>query len=479
WSERRLLFGSELKALRVVADWQPEIDRDALAAFLRFAYVPAPRTIYRGVAKLPPGTLLLIQGDGEPELVRYWDAQAVARAGLAAPLAVGESEAADALEALLRDAVRRQMVADVPLGAFLSGGIDSSAVVALMQAESDRPVRSFTIGFAESGFDEAQHAKAVARHLGTDHTELYLDGGRALELVPKLPDWFDEPFADSSQLPTYLVSALARQHVTVALSGDGGDELFAGYNRYRWADALWRRLRLVPPPLRRAAAAAIAAVGVPGWDRLLAPVPARWKPAQPGEKLTKAASVLTLPGPDAIYRRLVSQSDAPEALMADRADAAGGASAAWQSADLPNFIDRMQLVDLVTYLPDDILAKVDRASMAVGLEARVPLLDHRVVEFAWRLPQALKLRRGGGTKYLLRQVLYRHVPRGLVERPKMGFSVPIAAWLRGPLRDWGEHLLDARALRAGGVLDPAAVRSLWEAHVSGRRDWNAQLWAVL
>jgi len=478
WFNGLLIFGSELKALRAHPGWPVEVDRDALAAFLRFNYVPAPYTIYRGVSKLQPGSILTAEFDRAPRVTQFWDAYAAARAGLAEPLDIGPDEATDQLESLLSDAVARQMISDVPLGAFLSGGIDSSSVVALMQAASARPVRTFTIGFTEAGFDEARHAKQVAAHLGTDHTELYLEARQALDLVPRLPDWFDEPFADSSQLPTYLVSAMTRERVTVALSGDGGDELFAGYNRYLWSDSLARATGLLPLALRRGVSGAIRAVGTERWDRLLRGVPSRFKPAKPGDKLHKLADVLVLAGPDEIYRRLVSHWDEPERLVPGAREPRGIVWDERVAGEFPNFIDRMQLLDTVTYLPDDILTKLDRASMAVGLEARVPLLDHRVVEFAWRLPRRFK-RRGRISKWLLRQVLYRHVPPALVERPKMGFGVPLGQWLRGPLRDWAEALVTEQRLTDGAFIDPAPIRQVWEQHQSNKREWGYQLWGVL
>jgi asparagine synthase (glutamine-hydrolysing) len=383
----------------------------------------------------------------------------------------------DQLEALLQDAVKRRMMADVPLGAFLSGGIDSSTVVALMQSAGMGTTKTFSIGFDNAGYDESQHAAAVARHLRTDHTELTVTAQQARDVIPKLPLMYDEPFADSSQIPTYLLCALTRKHVTVALSGDGGDELFAGYNRYQLARKFWRGISLLPRPVRSAIADAVTSISPTQWSFGASVLPKKQRYAEAGDKIHKIAAALRISDSSALYRRLVSNWE-PAEVMPGVAEPRG---LLWEESvaqDFPDLLQRMQFLDLVTYLPDDILTKVDRASMAVALEARVPLIDHRVVEFSWRLPSHAKIR-GGKGKWLLRQVLYRHVPEHLVERPKMGFGIPLGDWLRGPLRDWAGHLLSKDRLDEAGLVDSTVVRKHWDEHQKGTRNWQYLLWDVL
>jgi asparagine synthase (glutamine-hydrolysing) len=471
-------FASELKALRPLPNWTPTIDRNALAQYVRFGCVPAPRSIYEGIFKLPSAsfvtvTMREIERRRCPEPQPYWSLKHAAGLGARNPFTGDDAAATAELDAVLQQAIGRQMVADVPLGAFLSGGIDSSTVVALMQAQSTRPVRTFSIGFHEAAYDEAGYAAAVAKHLNTDHTELYVSPEQAMDVIPRLPEIYDEPFADSSQIPTFLVSQLARRHVTVSLSGDGGDELFGGYTRYQ----LGRDIDRIPRPLRRALAGGLRGVAPESWNRWFARcsplLPRAARVDAPGDKLHKLARLLAAPNTDTLYSTIVS-------LWRERG-VVPGADEMPALADTPGLDDvsqRMMFLDAIGYLPDDILTKVDRASMAVSLESRVPLLDHTVVEFAWRLPLAMKLRNRQG-KWLLRQVLFRYVPPALIERGKMGFSIPLESWLRGPLRDWAESLLDEAMLRQQGWFDPGPIREKWREHLSGTRNWQHALWVIL
>lgn len=479
---RTILFGSEFKALCAHPAWNGTIDRSALTSFMRFNYVPAPYSIYSGMRKVRPGHRALIRADGTVEETAYWSLADVAVEGMANPLRGTDDELVAMLEERLRATIRQEMVADVPLGALLSGGIDSSAVVALMQAESSRPVKTFTIGFHEPGYNEAEHAKAVARHLGTEHTELYLTSAEAQAVIPQLPALYDEPFADSSQIPTFLVARLARAHVTVALSGDGGDEMFGGYNRYFLGDRIWRKLAPMPQTMRRGAAAAIRSLTPATWGAVFSAaqsvLPPEWRVAHAGDRMHKLAGVLAVSSSSVMYRTLVSHWQDPASLVvrgSERETLHLGTETVLRSA---SFIERMMYVDAMTYLPDDIMVKVDRASMGVSLESRAPFLDHRVAQFAWRLPLRLKVRRREG-KWALRQVLYGHVPPSLLDRPKMGFGIPLDSWLRGPLREWAADLLASDRLRREGYFEPADIETKWREHLSGARNWQYPLWTVL
>ncbi|MBD1920397.1 asparagine synthase (glutamine-hydrolyzing) [Microcoleus sp. FACHB-831] len=490
WMGKTLLFGSELKALKAYPHFQAEINRDALALFLRHNYIPTPYSIYQGIYKLPPATVLTWNGgETRSSPIPYWSAKQIAESGVTHPFAGSESEAAEKLEALLQEAVKLRMVADVPLGAFLSGGIDSSTIVAMMQRVSSQPVKTFTIGFYENSYNEAAYAKAVAQHLGTDHTELYVTPEEALAVIPKLPTLYDEPFSDSSQIPTFLVSQLARGQVTVALSGDGGDELFGGYNRYFLVSKIWQQIGWIPSTLRQFAGDALTSLSSDKWNQAFSHVdsllPAQLKHPNPGDKIHKLAEILAMPNPDAMYRSFVSHWKNPEVLVIGSREPPTVLTDSLRWAHLPSFIQRMMYLDTVSYLPDDILVKVDRASMGVALEARVPLLDHRLVEFALRLPLSMKINNSGG-KWLLREILCKYVPRNLIERPKMGFGVPIDRWLRGSLRDWAEELLCSDRLQQEGFFNAQPIRQKWKEHLEGddsdglrQRNWQYYLWDVL
>jgi len=483
WQGDTFLFGSELKALKVHPVFRASIDRNALPLMLRGNSIDAPYSIYQGIQKLLPGSLLTVSLlNRTPPLQYYWDARQVVKDGILHPFSGSPNDAVDTLDTLLKEVIVQQMTADVPLGAFLSGGIDSSTIVALMQAQSNRPVRTFTIGFHETAFNEAVHAKAVAQHLGTDHTELYVTAQQALDVITLLPSLYCEPFSDSSQIPTFLVSQMARQHVKVSLSGDGGDELFGGYDRYFLASKINNKLAPFPVGLRKIFAALITGVSPQIWNNILSPIrpllSQKLASANLGDKFHKGAEIMSASTPMALYNLLLDHCSQPSNLVIGATEPLTLSSNPDLQPKTDNFIHQMMVQDMLCYLPNDILTKVDRAAMGVGLETRVPLLDHRVVEFAWQLPMAYKIYNGIG-KWPLRQVLYKYVPQQLMERPKMGFSVPIDIWLRGPLREWAEELLSESRLRQQGFFYPSPIRQKWAEHLSGKRNWQYHLWDLL
>lgn len=485
WIGKTFVFGSELKALRAHPDFGREVDRDALTIYFRHNSIPAPYSIYKGISKVLPGTIVtIVQTDVgcSSKVTPYWSVQAAAERGLAERFIGSETEAVACLESLLRDSVKQRMVADVPLGAFLSGGIDSSMIVALMQAQSERPVQTFTIGFHEAGYNEAEHAKAVARHLGTAHTELYVTPEEAMAVIPRLPSLYDEPFADSSQIPTFLVSELARRNVTVALSGDAGDELFGGYDRYFTGLRILNKMDWIPAPAKSVLAHSLQMLSVSSWDTVFQAInlvmPKLFRYRNPGDKLHKLAETMRTGGPEGIYTLLGSHWADPSSIVIGGSEPVTVVTDPSHRMDRLQFQERMMYLDMVSYLPDDILVKVDRASMGVSLESRVPFLDHRIVEFAWRIPLEMKIRDGRG-KLLLRKLLDKYVPPALIDRPKMGFGVPIDTWLRGPLREWAEDLLDEKKMRDQGFLDADPIRETWNQHLSGTSNWQYELWDVL
>lgn len=471
------MFGSELKALRAHPDFEPRLDPAAAAAYFRHGYVPAPWTIYDGIRKVMPGHMVVVE-NGQATETAYWSLAEAVEAGLSHPRRESDEESIAALESLFDQSVACRLVSDVPVGAFLSGGFDSSLVVASMQRQSARKVKTFSIGFDNAAFDEAPHAQAVADYLGTDHTAVYANEQHVREIVPRLSEHYDEPFADSSQIPTLLISQLARDQVTVVLTGDGADECFGGYHRYFDGNRIWHRLAPVPQPLRRAGATAISAIPKALWDAVLAPLPSRLRPSQGGAAMHYLAELMAKSDGAAFGRELVSLWEDPTLVIPGSAEHQAPAWSNSSSRVRRNFMDQMQYIDLATYLPDDILVKVDRASMAVSLEARSPFLDHRMVEFSWSLPRRLKLRDHAG-KWILRQMAYRRIPRALLDRPKQGFGVPLANWLTGSLRPWAEDMLNPTALRQNGILDADAVTRCWQGVLAGKAHHDALIWPVL
>jgi asparagine synthase (glutamine-hydrolysing) len=485
WVGKTLLFGSELKALRVYPGFAASINHDSLLLYLRYGCIPTPYSIYANFHKVPPATILSVRLTGTPLETRssaYWSAKESALRGVAEPFQGSAEDAVVQLDRLLRDSVKLRMLADVPVGAFLSGGIDSSTIVSMMQAEAGARVKTFAIGFQPDSYNESVHAKRVAEHLGTTHNEFFVTAQEAMAVIPKLPCIYDEPFADSSQIPTFLISQWAREHVTVSLSGDGGDELFGGYNRHSWVPRIWKRLGWLPKGIRRVTAGLLNTFEPQVWETVFETIGSRlpnsYIPVHLGDKLQKLAEVLTADDPEDMYLGLVSHWRDPASLLLRSSESPEILKGLSNDGNLSDITLQMMYFDMVTYLPDDILVKLDRASMASSLEARVPLLDHRVVEFAWTLPLSLKIRSGQG-KWILRQVLHKYVPANLVERPKSGFAIPLYQWLRGPLRGWAESLLDERRIRHEGFFSPEPIRQKWKEHLSGRRNWQYQLWDLL
>jgi len=487
WQGENLYFTSELKALKANIFFKPEIDRNSITLLLRHNCIPAPYSIYKGIYKLKPGhyiqlSLSNLNKAQKAKPITYWSFNHIVESGLEAPFKGTSSQAIDTLEKTLLTSINDQMLSDVPLGAFLSGGIDSSTIVALMQAQSPNPIKTFTIGFDDEGYNEAKHAKAIAKYLGTDHTELYIQASDALDIIPKLPDIYSEPFSDSSQIPTFLVSKLASQHVKVALSGDGGDELFGGYNRYLMAQDIWKRSRKIPSPARKFISYLLFTVPPSKWDavfNLISPaLPPKLRIRTAGSKAHKLASVLGLSNNYEYYKTLTSHWQQPDQIVIGAHEPPTLISTydAWPNTD--SFEHAMMAIDAQTYMTDDILVKVDRAAMANSLETRVPFLDHRIVELAWKMPLEYKIRNGEG-KWLLKQVLFRHVPYELIERPKMGFGIPLHDWLRTSLRDWAEDLLDENTLRAQGYFHPEPIRQMWVEHLSGKYNHQHHLWDIL
>lgn len=486
WSGNTFLFASELKAIRSYPGFASQIDRNALALYMRYNCIPAPYSIYKNIRKLPPAAILKMDAsclkDKKESLGFYWSLKDIVEKAQKDRFEGSLKEAVNHADSLLSEAVKLRMESDVPLGVFLSGGIDSSLVTALMQKQSAQKVKTFTIGFNEPGYNEAAQAKLVARHLGTEHTEFYVTPDETMAVIPRLAEIYDEPFSDSSQIPTFLVSELTRKKVTVSLSGDGGDEIFAGYNRYFWVKDIWQNIGWINKGIRDKIAAMLMAVSPEKWESIFRNagniLPKKARQRTPGDKIHKLADILSSDSPYDMYLGLVSHwrntdllvpgSKEPMTMLTD--DKA-------RMADL-DIAEEMMYKDAVTYLPDDILVKVDRASMAVSLESRAPFLDHRIVEFAWSLPLSMKVK-GSDGKRLLKDILHQYVPSRLVERPKMGFALPIDAWLRGPLKDWAASLLDEKKIRDEGFLNSLPIKEKWEEHISGKRNWQYLLWDVL
>jgi len=479
WSKinGQFFFGSEIKALKQHPEFDADLDHDAVTEYLRFGYITSPKSIYKRVQKLEPGHILTVKSKNDPRIESFWSLDEVIDSGIENQIVGSDSDVTSELDGLIGDAVKRRMVSDVPLGAFLSGGIDSSLVACKMQEQSTNPIKTFSIGFSNDKFNEAVFAKQVAEHLGTEHTEFYVSSTEALDVLPKLPSMFDEPISDSSQIPTYLVSELTRKHVTVALSGDGGDELFTGYQRYFISDR-YRKMLNQPAALRAAEAKVIEAISPATINKIGKLLPGKLRGALSGDKAYRLPSILRGGRNIDLYKSILSHSAKPEELVIGGQDAINPCWAKAEHRDFPDRFGYMQYIDSLTYLPDDILTKVDRASMAVSLEARVPLLDHRIVEYSWRLPHEFKVR-NNDSKWILKNILYQYIPKDLIDRPKKGFGVPVGEWLKGPLKDWAEDLLSTESIKQTEILNPAPIRAKWEQHLRGDVNWEFHLWDIL
>lgn len=479
WQNGVFLFASELKAIKVHPSFNADVDRNALKLLLKYSYIPAPHSIYKNIEKLLPGHYLELDLTTECITVtEYCSVKKLISTGINKGYNGDESSVVADLESVLKKSIKQQMEADVPLGAFLSGGVDSSLIVALMQAQSNVPIKTFSIGFESEEFNEAKYAKTVAEHIGTEHTEKYISPQEVLDVVPKLGLIFDEPFADSSQIPTFLVSQMAREHVTVSLTGDAGDELFCGYNRYILTKSTWGKLSKIPVLIRRGISKVILFIPMKAWDKVNKLLPIKYQMARLGEKIYKAANVIDSPSIDILYDKLVSQWEQLEQVVLPEK---GKTECSFKVQDMPKLncdVAKMMTMDSMSYLPDDILVKVDRAAMAVSLEGRIPFLDHNVIEFSWSIPLKYKLK-NGISKWVLRELLYKYVPKKLIDRPKMGFGVPLADWLRGSLREWAEELINEDRLKLEGYFNPEPIVAMWNEHQSGTKDWHNQLWSVL
>lgn len=480
WMGKTFLFGSELKSLRIHPSFKTYIDRESVALFVQYNYIPSPYCIYKGIYKMPPATLLTINPQNGMSLSapeKYWSLWDVVEAGKKNPFLGNEVEASEQLDYFLHEAIGPQMIADVPLGAFLSGGVDSSTIVAIMQQKSKDPIKTFTIGYLESAYNEAEYAKNVAKYLGTNHTELYVSSKQAIDVIPRLTDMYDEPFSDASQIPTFLVSQLAKQQVTVSLSGDGGDELFGGYNRHLWGEKIKNTLNNYPNFMLKFGGDILRSMPIQFLEG--SPfLPDRFKNIRFSEKVYKLSNIISIEDSATMYQNLISQWRNPHDIVLGLSPQSQYRNNLETPDCLSSITEKMMYMDMINYLPDNILQKVDRASMNVSLESRAPFLNHHIVEFAWSLPISMKIK-NDKSKWLLREVLYKYIPKELIERPKMGFGVPLDSWLRGPLKEWAEDLIDEKKLIDNGFFNPEPIRKKWKQHISGRYNWQYPIWNIL